>query len=353
MSARLVAMGMSILCALGLAAACRFEPDLSRFDECGEDDGCPTGYTCLTELRRCLPDCGAQGPCPLDPPSTDGGADAGTGADGGTDAGEPLELVTGALPVGTERIPYAQELQARGGTPPYTFQATEPLPEWLSLDGGTLSGTPPAPGNFHVAVEVLDQDSPRARAGTAYTLRVRPLLRVAGPGTLVEGYAQAPYQEQLSANGGVPPYRFTLKPGSQLPQGLSLELDGGVRGTPSSTGASSFSVQVTDSDSAPQAVERNLEVNITSSPLLLTLSTKSLPDGRVGAPYHYVLRVANNDTVTWNLESGVLPNGVGLQSSTGVLGGTPLEVGLKTVKLSATNGLGTRVEGTFTLEVHP
>jgi hypothetical protein len=374
---RLLMIGLAVLGMLALPSACRFDPDLSRFDACGEDDSCPAGYTCLAEAQRCLPDCGAQGPCPIDPPAdTDGGTDAGMGedagtdagmdagtgensdggTDGGTDAGEPLSLLTDALPVATETVLYSQVLQARGGTPPYTFQPQpeEPLPAWLTLSDGTLSGTPPGVGTFRVAVEVVDQGSPPARVGKAFSLRVRSVVRVGGPGTLVEGYSGNSYQEQISAHGGVPPYQFSLKPGNQLPTGLSLQSDGGVRGTPSGTGTKSFVVQVTDSDSMPQTVERGLDLPVVSAPLLGSkLSTRSLPDGRVGVPYHYVLRVSNNASVTWDLVSGDLPNGILLDQEEGILYGTPLEVSSKNVKLSATGGLGKVGEELFTLTVHP
>ena len=108
------------------------------------------------------------------------------------------------------------ELEADGGTPPYGFRATETLPDWLTLDGGVLSGTPPAPGSIHVAVEVSDSDtaSPPAHVSAAYDLRVRPQLRVAGPETLVDGYSNNFYSEQLSATGGIPPYRFKVLSGT-------------------------------------------------------------------------------------------------------------------------------------------
>ncbi len=353
MSARAFAVGLVLLGVLGWASACQFEPDLSRFEECGADDTCPTGYTCLAEARRCLPDCGAQGPCAPEPPdaSTDGGVGDGGSTDAGVDAGEPLSLVTIMLPTGTETIPYAESLKARGGKPPYTFRPTETLPQGFTLDGGVLSGTPSTPGTFRVAVEVRDQGSPAASVGTTYDLRVRPLLRVAGPEILVNAYLDEPYAEQLSVTGGTPPYLVTLAPGNRPPDGLKLDTDGGVTGTPSDSGTYALQVRVTDSDPQPQTASRQLELTITTSPLLMEWATQRVPDGRVGTPYRYALKVAGVSSATWRLEAGSTPPGIGFDAAKATLLGTPTQPGVYSFTISATSGLE-KVERTFTLTVY-
>jgi Putative Ig domain len=359
MNARLAALGLALLGVVGLAASCHFQPDLSRFAPCTEDAACPQGYTCLVEAQRCLPDCGEQGPCPVEPPpepSTDAGSDEDGGTDAGTDAGfdagPPLTLVTETLAPAVETSPYSMELKAQGGTPPYGFRATAALPSWLTLDGGTLSGTPPTPGSVHVAVELSDSDAPPTTRSAAYDLRVRPLLRVAGPGTLVDGYQNNSYSERISATGGVPPYSFKRLAGS-FPGDLTLLQDGSVAGTPSGTGNYSFQVQVTDSDSEqPQTAVRQLALGLTGLPLGLTISTESVPDGRVGTPYQYVLRYAPSGSVTWKLKAGSLPSGIGFFTSTGTLSGTPNAAGSYTFTINVTDGLLGNVDKTFTLTVY-
>lgn len=379
MNTRLATVGLTLLCAVGLAVSCRFQPDLSSFAPCAGDDTCPQGYTCLAEARRCLPDCGAAGPCPVDPPpdpapdagpdedggtdagtdaGTDGGTDAGVdagtdaGVDAGTDAGPPLSLVTETLAPAVETLPYTMALEAQGGTPPYDFHAQVDFPAWLTLDGGTLTGTPPTPGSYHVAVEVSDSDSPPATRSTTYDLRVRPLLRVAGPGTLVDGYPNKFYSERISATGGVPPYTFKFLDGG-LNGGLTLLQDGSMTGTPSGTGTYNFRVQVTDSDSQqPQIAERPLALGIVSSPLVMTISNESLPDARVGTPYQYVLRISSNANVTWKLKAGSLPDGIGFYTETATLSGTPNASGGWSFTVNVTDGLLGNADKTFTLTVY-
>jgi hypothetical protein len=363
MNARWVPLGVAILCALGLVSSCRFEPDLSRFEMCGEDNSCPSGYTCLTEVQRCLPDCGAN--CsPEFPPDassdagmndggTDAGLDAGTdaGPDAGTDAGPPLSWVTERLEPAIEAVFYSTELQAEGGTPPYEFRPTEPLPQGLTLDAGVLSGTISTEGTYPVKVEVLDSETPPASASAAYELRVRPELRVAGPKTLVDGYQGAFYTEKVSAIGGMPPYTFE-RVGGAFPSNLSFLSDGTVQGTPSAQTTYNFRARVTDSDSPPQMAEEQLSLKITGTPLLVTISNHAVPDGRRGTPYQYALRIAPSTTVTWSLKAGALPGGVGLNTSTGLLSGAPNAAGSFTFTLSVTDGLLNNAEETFTLVVH-
>lgn len=357
MSARWGMVAVALLCALGLISSCRFEPDLSRFEACAEDGTCAEGFTCLEEARRCLPDCGAQGACPPEPPpdaSVDAGPDGDGGSDGGTDAGVPLSMMTEALALAVESVPYTMELQAQGGTPPYEFRATSSLPQGLTLDAGVLSGTPSTPGTFRVDVEVSDTATPPAQVDAGYDLRVRPQLRVAGPDVLMDGYQGKAYTEKLSAIGGTPPYRFTLLPPSEAPApGLALLEDGTVTGTPSANDAYAFTVQVMDSDpQQPQTATLPLSVTISGSPLFLTISNKSVPDGRVGTLYQYALKTAPNAADSWRFKEGRLPSGIGFYSESAVLSGTPNEPGSFTFVITATSGVLGTTESSFTMEIH-
>jgi hypothetical protein len=363
-SGRALAAGLAVLMGLVLASSCQFQPDLSRFPACTPENTCDAGFTCLAEERICLPDCGSQ--CTPEPPdaSTDGGMDDGGPGDagpedGGTDdagtpdagADGPLSLVTTGLPPATETVAYSVTLRAQGGKPPYTLRLLDPLPPGLSFNGGVISGTPTTPATATVTVEVRDQGSPSATLTIPFELRVRPLLRIAGPQILVNAYLSDEYVEQVYVTGGTPPYAFSLASGNPPPAGLRLETDGGVKGTPSASGAYELKVRVTDSDPLPQTVSRDLELNVQSSPLLLAWATRSVPDGRVGTPYHYVLKVAGASSANWQLEAGVTPPGIGFDASKATLQGTPTQPGYYSFTISASAGLS-KVQETFGLRVY-
>lgn len=70
--------------------------------------------------------------------------------------------------------------------------------------------------------------------------------------SLPNGAVGAAYSANLSAEGGTPPYTWSVVSG-KLPAGLTLSSPGTIGGTPTSTGTFAFSVQVKDSGTSPQA----------------------------------------------------------------------------------------------------
>ena len=65
--------------------------------------------------------------------------------------------------------------------------------------------------------------------------------------SLPGGNVGSPYDTALVATGGSGSYTWSLKPGSgTLPDGLGLGTNGVINGTPTTTGVSTFTVQVTD-----------------------------------------------------------------------------------------------------------
>jgi hypothetical protein len=76
-------------------------------------------------------------------------------------ANGPLEITTTSLPVATVGVPYSFQLQAIGGTPPYSWNKYPPrgrgvLPLWLHLSkSGLISGTPKRAGTYAIIVKCL------------------------------------------------------------------------------------------------------------------------------------------------------------------------------------------------------
>jgi putative Ig domain-containing protein len=65
-----------------------------------------------------------------------------------------------------------------------------------------------------------------------------------------------------------------------------------------------------------------------SAPPQLTITTTSLPNGTVGAPYSQQLSATGGTTpYSWSLISGSLPAGLTLNATTGVISGTPTTAG--------------------------
>lgn len=88
-------------------------------------------------------------------------------ADGGTDAGTALRIDTAQLSNGIPAVPYLEQLQASGGTPPFlwSYQNDSTALAWLSLDTrGTLVGTPDRTGTGTLVFTVRDSVGTTATA---------------------------------------------------------------------------------------------------------------------------------------------------------------------------------------------
>jgi RHS repeat-associated protein len=85
--------------------------------------------------------------------------------------------------------------------------------------------------------------------------------------SLPDGAVGKAYSATLSAEGGSPPYTWSLTSGSQLPAGLSLSASSGaITGTPTTTGGPyNLVVQATDSQS--QAAEAALDLSVDAQAL--------------------------------------------------------------------------------------
>ena len=84
------------------------------------------------------------------------------------------------------------------------------------------------------------------------------------PTTLPDGQAGTTYSQTLAASGGTAPYTFTET--GNLPAGLTLSSDGALTGTPTTAGASSFTVTATDAESNTGSQAYTLTVDSAPAP---------------------------------------------------------------------------------------
>ncbi|HUB03166.1 MAG TPA: putative Ig domain-containing protein [Terriglobales bacterium] len=253
-----------------------------------------------------------------------------------------LTITTSSLPAGEAGVIYSQTLTATGGVPSYQWSIIGSLPAGLTLNPstGAISGTPSALGTSSFTVQVTDSETPThgtATANLSITIN-NPPLQITNT-MLSEGVINVAYSgaaTSLTAIGGTQPYSFSISSGS-LPNGLTLNASTGqISGTPTKTGAFSFTAKVTDSSSPAQSATANLSITINPT---LSITTTSLPSGSVGTAYSTTLAATGGITpYTWSVSSGSLPAGLTLNATTGVISGTPTTVETSNFSVTVEDG---------------
>jgi hypothetical protein len=71
-----------------------------------------------------------------------------------------------------------------------------------------------------------------------------------------------------------------------------------------------------------------------------TITTATLPNGRVGTAYNRTVTATGERPITWSVESGTLPTGLSLAETTGVISGTPTTAATSTFTVKAANAMG-------------
>ncbi|MBI5084638.1 MAG: putative Ig domain-containing protein [Acidobacteria bacterium] len=251
-----------------------------------------------------------------------------------------------ALPAGTPGVLYSQTLAASGGAAPYTWSlATGNLPAGLTLSTqGVLSGTPVTGGTSSFVVRVNDNSG--GTTFQAFTLVVGSALTITTPAQLPNAAVGVQYAHSLAASGGTPPYLWTLAAGA-VPPGLTLASSGLISGTPSSPGAFTMVVRVTDN----LALSTTQTFSLTVGSGLAIATAPGLPNGVPGVAYSQTLTaVGGTLPYAWTVTGGSLPPGLAL-SPTGVLSGTPSSAGAYTFLVQVTDGAAATATQSFSLNI--
>jgi hypothetical protein len=167
---------------------------------------------------------------------------------------------------------------------------------------------------------------------------------------LTDATINVPYSRVLAASGGSEPYRWVLDNGS-LPPGITLSQFGELTGTPTSAGTFNFVARVTDAASNSTTKAFTLIVKAAAP---LTITTRDLPRGSVGASYSQQLGASGGQTpYTWSIQSGNLPEGLSINSTTGIIQGTPERAGTSSFVLKLTDATSASVTATLSIIINP
>jgi hypothetical protein len=253
---------------------------------------------------------------------------------------------TSPLPAATAGKAYQTRLTAEGTSAAVQWTASG-LPPWLQLDrsAGVLSGTPPVPGTFQFTVQLTDGNT-SVSLSAQLTVNPAPMaIRTIAP--LFTGVTGLAYTQRFEAEGGVPPYRWSILPSE--PPGLTLDRSAGVlQGTPTAAGEYPITVQVADSANNTAQAAFSVVVN---APSLTITPGAALPPATALAPYTQTFTaVGGTAPYIWTQTGGDIP-GLSFDRNAVRLSGTPTTQGDYSFSLQVRDSAGLTASRTFTLTV--
>lgn len=222
-------------------------------------------------------------------------------------------------PHGTKGSPYSMLVAASGGTTPYSYSLLYgALPTGLSLDAttGAVTGTVGA-STTGTAFTIKVTDANGRTTTKNFSIPVEAPL-VLSTARLNDAITGSTFSQTLSATGGYNSYTWGVFSG-QLPTGLALDSATGViSGT--ATSASSQQVVLSVQDSAGRIAFKQLTINALNP---LQLMSTTMPTGFVSHSYsEQIITSGGIGPYTYSY-TGLMPTGLTLNTSTGVISGTP------------------------------
>ncbi|NDG70933.1 MAG: hypothetical protein EBY32_06420, partial [Proteobacteria bacterium] len=250
-----------------------------------------------------------------------------------------------ALPDGQVASAYSTNLTVSGGRPPYaipTLASGSALPPGMTINATSgittgrfiLSGTPSIPGNYTFTFNAGDSAVPKNTANRTFTWRVLPYpMSITGPDTIT-GQKFVPITPvPYLASNGTAPYLWSMNSSAT---NLTINATTGVvSGTPTAV-AGNYTANITVTDNRTQSVTKTVSVIIQPvSPLQLVWEPNPPPAPRVGYPYAATLKVSGGRPPYALSLNGTFPVGLSLNSTTGVISGTPMQTGNATFTITA------------------
>ena len=261
--------------------------------------------------------------------------------------GDTIQISTATIPFGSVGVPFNYTLYSVYGVAPYTWSIISgTLPAGLSFSAsGIISGTPTVIGSSEVTFRVADSDNPAQTTTKTLTISIDPLT--INSTSLTSGVVGSTYSQSVVGAGGYPPYSWSIDVGT-LPTGLTFDTATGViSGLP--TAVESRQVTFTIHDYLASTVSKQLTINI-YNPLVLAAAT--LPRGTTGSAYSSTIAATGGATpYTFAVTTGLLPNGLTINSTTGTISGTPAVAGTFIFSITITDAASRTDAKSFTINV--
>jgi Putative Ig domain len=209
----------------------------------------------------------------------------------------------------------------------------------------TLAFTVASSASGAAAISLQNGVSVSAAGSAITTTTTGGTLTVVGPSPVItssgsaSGTVGSPFSYQITATNSPTSYGA-----GTLPSGLSINTSTGViSGTPTAAGTTQVTVSATNSHgTGSETVTITISSGAPSKPVITSSGSAS---GTVGSSFSYQITATNSPT---SYSASGLPSGLSVNTSSGVISGTPTAAGTSMATVGATNSGGS---GTATLTI--
>jgi formylglycine-generating enzyme required for sulfatase activity len=265
-------------------------------------------------------------------------------------------VTTANLTDGYKSSVYNTSLSVTGGIAPYTFslKSGNLTTAGLSFNAttGVISGTPTKAGNYTFTITAKESSCDKLAIDRVFSLKVFDPVVIGGPfisGNKCSSVVGANY----TVTGGAPPFTWSTVP--TLPASMSINVTTGRISGNLTTGAGSYSIQATDRNG--KIATKAITITINALPPFAWATSANLTEADMSVVYSTNISVTGGIApYTFSLKSGSnLPAGLSLNSTTGLISGTPTSSGSYSFTIVAKESScdGLTIERTFSLKVQP
>jgi PKD repeat protein len=217
---------------------------------------------------------------------------------------------------------------------PASVGITGILPSGLHLNtlssGLYLNGTPTATGTFYLTLSASNPAGTDTKT-LGLTINPTPAKPVITSALTSSGMVGIPFTYTITGSNSPTGFQAI-----GLPSGLSYNFNTGIiSGTPKIAGT--FNVTLNAHNAGGWSNSATLVLTINASAATPSITSVLTSSGIVGTPYSYTITASNTPT---SFGATNLPAGLTLNTSTGVISGTPTVAGTNSVIISASNSSG-------------
>jgi Putative Ig domain/Abnormal spindle-like microcephaly-assoc'd, ASPM-SPD-2-Hydin len=241
----------------------------------------------------------------------------------------PAPVITSATTAsGTVGTAFSYQITATNT--PTSYGATG-LPAGLSVNStsGLISGTPTAAGTSTLTLSATNSGA-TGSANLTLTIASAPIpAPVITSATTASGTVGSAFSYQIAASNTPTSYGATGLPAGLLVSGTT----GLISGTPTTVGTSTVTLSATNSGGTGNAT-----LTLSIKPAVPVITSMTTASGTVGSAFSYQVTASNTPT---SYGATGLPAGLSVNSTSGLISGTPTTAGTSIATLSASNSGGT------------